>query len=357
MIFQNQKIWRTRGEVHIDHGCQRSHRIVRRDHHVMRLGYRRDLLQLQDPARQTNIGLHDVGRLFRQQLPEIMLRVQALTGRERNLHPLFERLHGVHVFHADRLFEKIGMHRFQGLGHLRRANRLEQRGMRVEGQVHIRTHCVSNSLGTLPCRTGHRVIRHGLRPGRMRRHLDRRVPILRDQRFGVFGKLRGSSAAGALIDAHAVAALASQQHVDRKARRFSGDVPQRVLDAADGGVDHRASRKAREVVHGGPEILDIARILAHQPRFEIFNGGDSRLIGADRVGLTEAEYSRVCEHFHEAEIAPARVHQKTLDVGDLQLRLAGISRGRLRHGLSLQGQSDSSTLDQKVTTFHGRYCT
>ncbi len=249
------------------------------------------------------------------------------------------------------------MGRLQRLRHLGRANRLEQRGMRVEGQVHIRTHGVAHRLGALSCRASHGVIRHGLRARRMWRHLECRVAILGDQSFGALGKLGGSSAARALVDAHSVAALAPQQHIDRKSRGLSGDIPQRVLDPAHGCVDHRASRKAREVVHSGPQVFHVAWIFAHQPSFEIFDGGDRRLIRTDRVSLTEAVYSGVGQDLDEAQIAASSVHQKTLDVGDFQLGFAGVPRRGLRHRLCLQGQSNRSTLDEKFATFHGRYCT
>ena len=75
MIFENQKVRRTRGEVHVDHGRQRPHRIVRRDHHIVRFRHARDLLQLEYPAGQADIGLHDVGRLLGQQLAEVELGV------------------------------------------------------------------------------------------------------------------------------------------------------------------------------------------------------------------------------------------------------------------------------------------
>src|SRR5205823_5127953 len=105
-----------------------------------------------------------------------------------------------------------------------------------------------------------------------------------------------------------------------------------MLDAADGCIDHRASGKAREVVHSGPQVFHIAGIFADQPSFEIFNGSDGSLIGADRVGLTKAEYSGVGQNLDEAEIAPSGVHQSALNVSDLQLGFAGITRRSLRHG-------------------------
>ena len=125
MIFQYQKIRCTRSEVDVHHRRQRSHRIVWRDHHVVRLRHRRDFLQLENSTGQADIRLHDIRRLLGHQLPEVVLGIQALTRGERNLHPLLQRLHRVHVLHADGLFEKVGMDRLQRLRHLRRANRLK----------------------------------------------------------------------------------------------------------------------------------------------------------------------------------------------------------------------------------------
>src|SRR5438093_430163 len=122
----------------------------------------------------------------------------------------------------------------------------------------------------------------------MRRHLDRRIAVLLDQTARAGGKIARRRPAGALIYAHLVTAFAADQHVDGQSRGLAGDVPKRMLDSADRGVDHRAARKAREVVHGGPEVLDIARILADQPALEIADGGDGGLVRPDRIRLAPA---------------------------------------------------------------------
>src|SRR5690349_18229995 len=107
----------------------------------------------------------------------------------------------------------------------------------------------------------------------MRRHLDRSVAVLLDQAARAGSQVARGRSAGALIHAHFVAAFAADQHVDRHSGGLARDVPQRMFDTADGGVDYGAAGEAREVVHGGPEVLDVARILADKPALEIADGG------------------------------------------------------------------------------------
>src|SRR5262249_47617733 len=151
-----------------------------------------------------------------------------------------------------------------------------------------------------------------------------------DQPLRALGESLRRRTASALVDAHLVAALAALQHVNRKPRGLACDIPQRMLDAADGGIDDRAAREAGEVVHGGPQVLDIAWILADQPRFEIFDSGDRRFVRADGIGFAPAGDALVGQNLDEAEIAAFDVDEERLDVGDLERRLARVSRRYLR---------------------------
>ena len=75
-------------------------------------------------------------------------------------------------------------------------------------------------------------------------HLQRRVVVCLHQPGGVVGQLLGRVAIDGLVDAHLVAALAAHQLVDRYAKGLTLDVPQGMLDAADGRVEHGATGEA-----------------------------------------------------------------------------------------------------------------
>ena len=224
-------------------------------------------------------------------------------------------------------------------------------GVGVETEIDVRADGVAGRFRALAGGSGYGVPGHGLRAVWMRRHLQCCVAVFRDEPLAVFGELLRGGAAGALIDADFVAALAAQQHVDGQARGFAGDVPQRVFDAADGCVDHRAAGEAGEVIHGGPQVLDVARVFAYEPAFEILDGGYGGFIGTDGVSFAPAINALVREDLDEAEIASAGVYEERLNVGDLEGRLAVVAGSRLGHGLRLQRETDGTGLE-KIAAFH-----
>ncbi len=68
------------------------------------------------------------------------------------------------------------------------------------------------------------------------------------------------------VEADPVAARTAQQRIDGHARNFAGDVPERLLDAADRGHEHRAAAPERMPVHDLPEVLYPSRVLARTRR-------------------------------------------------------------------------------------------
>src|SRR5262245_3022861 len=127
-------------------------------------------------------------------------------------------------------------------------------------------------------------------------------------------------AAGALVHPDLVARAAAEQRPYRHACRLAGDIPERMLDPAHRRVDHDAAGKARGVVHDIEEILDVAGVVADQPRLEIFDHLDRRLIRTCRIRLADPVNALVRQHLHINPVAAARSHEKGLDVGDLHRR-------------------------------------
>ena len=71
------------------------------------------------------------------------------------------------------------------------------------------------------------------------------------------------------IDQNLVAALASEQVVDRNAERLALDVPQRHVDGRDGGHGHRPSTPVGAAVEIVPDVFRLKRIAPDQARHQV----------------------------------------------------------------------------------------
>src|SRR5262249_24929792 len=121
----------------------------------------------------------------------------------------------------------------------------------------------------------------------------------------------------AYVDAHLVAATAAEQLVDRHTERLTLQIPQGLLNAADGRGNHRPTWVARAVIHEPPEVLDPMGILTDQPLLEVTDGLDGRLVRTDTVRLPRAVQVVVGQNAQEDSILAPNVHEKSLDVSDL----------------------------------------
>src|SRR5688500_11625756 len=92
-------------------------------------------------------------------------------------------------------------------------------------------------------------------------------------RQGSDAECGGGGAGAGRVAADAVAALTAGHAVDGKAGGLAGDVPQRVLDARDGGVDDRAAGEARVGVEVLPDAGDVSGVFALQPGGEVGDDG------------------------------------------------------------------------------------
>ena len=91
----------------------------------------------------------------------------------------------------------------------------------------------------------------------------------------------------AVVDPHLVAHLAAEQLVDRHARRLAGDVPERMLDGADGGAVGLERAALADLQH---HALDVGRVLADQRLAEMQHPGLE-------IGLGVLDFAKAVEAF------------------------------------------------------------
>ena len=79
-------------------------------------------------------------------------------------------------------------------------------------------------------------------------------------------------AADPAVHLHLVAHPPAQQVVDRHAEGLALDVPQGLVDAGDGAHQDRAAAIKAAAVHGLPQVVDAARVLADQEWRHLVDG-------------------------------------------------------------------------------------
>jgi len=114
--------------------------------------------------------------------------------------------------------------------------------------------------------------------------------------------------------------MRSRQVDDGLAGALAGQVPQRLLDAADRAPELHRAALGREVVIGPVgEVADVAGVAAGQVAAELAHVGDDRLIA---VGLGVAFAPAVqavggLDLDEEPVLAVPRIHDERRDAGDL----------------------------------------
>ena len=91
-------------------------------------------------------------------------------------------------------------------------------------------------------------------------------------------------AAGVGVGVGGFAALAAGELIDGHAGLAALDVPQRLVDAADGVVEHGAVLPVGAVVAGLPDVFDAVGGFAEQERLEVFLDRGLDQVGALREG-------------------------------------------------------------------------
>jgi hypothetical protein len=120
---------------------------------------------------------------------------------------------------------------------------------------------------------------------------------------------------GVGVDSHPVAGRAAQQLVDGDAERLPLDVPQGLVDAAQGRRQDGAAAVERVAVDRLPVVDDAARVLPDQRRRDLLDRGPDGQRAAFDDGLAEADDPRVGVHLEEE---PARLDEERLELRDLE---------------------------------------
>ena len=299
---------------------RRAHRcadVVRRHETPAGLGHRRDLLRFEQSAAVGDVGLDDLRRAEREQIPELGPRVQPLAGRNRDRHAARHLDECAGLVGGDRLLDPP---RRQALEVARQSGGLG----RGEPAVHFNEDLHVGSDG-VPDRLHERHRPRVLGPlqfapagaerielegpvaprrhpaGRLREHLGRPLPRVPSVGVGL----------------DPVAAGSPQQPVHRLAERLADDVPARHLHDGDGG--HLGGPGHLIIVANDPqqEVFDVEGIAPQDipvgDRLEI--RGD-RLFPIDRARLADAFESFVGPKPPEHKVPPGRAHGVGLDLSD-----------------------------------------
>ena len=162
---------------------------------------------------------------------------------------------------------------------------------------------------------------------------------LRHVLAGVVDELGDFGAARVAVAVRRLAAFPAQQLVHRQPALAALDIPQSLVHAADGVVQHRAVAPVRRVVHGLPKIVDTVSRAADEERLQIFFDGGDHQIGAlrERAAAIAVQASLIGEnlHHHEPESGGSGGdHLHVRDLGRGQSTL-GASGGFLRGGVAL----------------------
>src|SRR5713101_1242437 len=133
-----------------------------------------------------------------------------------------------------------------------------------------------------------------------------------------------TAAAQVVIKTKSVAYRSAQKLAHRLAQFFTFDIPERLIDAADGG--HIRDTAAPEVlpVHGLPEVLDAPRVLPDYQHGNVLNCAHDALGFPFERGFTPADQVRLIGFDpYEDPVAHARIYNHGRDLGDFHLRSNG----------------------------------
>ena len=133
-------------------------------------------------------------------------------------------------------------------------------------------------------------------------------------------QLREVGASGVGIAVDGLAAFAAQQLVNRQAALASLDIPQGLVDTADGVVEYGAVAPVGGIVHCLPEIVDAVGGPADEKRLEVLFDGRDDQIGAlgKRAAAVAIEPVLVGEDFDDDQPQAIGRGRDDLDVLDLR---------------------------------------
>ena len=191
-------------------------------------------------------------------------------------------------------------------------------------------------------------------------HLEPDVAVaLRHGLLRAVHDLRHFAPADAGVAGGRFAALPAQQLIDGHPRLASLDVPERLVDAADGVVQHRAVAPVGAVVAGLPGVVDPVGRLADQERLQVFLDGGNHQVGPlrERGAPVAVQSGLIGGDLDHDQPDSARLCGNHADVLDLRRR--GPAR-RPRHLLlrlhfscgDQPGQGASHRCAKNISAFH-----
>lgn len=102
-------------------------------------------------------------------------------------------------------------------------------------------------------------------------HLDTHMAVSgSDKLLDIFDHIADVVSAGMGVAVHSEAAFATEELIDRHASAFAFDVPERLVEAAEGIIEHGAVAPVGTDVSSLPDILDIVGIFAYAKVVEVF---------------------------------------------------------------------------------------
>ena len=275
-------------------GRERAVGIVGQQVDVIDFGEGGDLAAFGKTAAVAQVRLDVVGRLFFQQLAKGPAGVEALAGGDGDVDGGGDAGHFVDVFGRHRLFEEEGVELFQQAGHADGHIGAEA-AVALDEDFYI---LADGGAGGADARHGQAHIGdvqalHGMAEG-----IAFEPPKAQIHggagRVGEFSR-RLVLEEGVGVELDALAQAATHQLVDRGIQVFSFDVPQGLLDAAEGAGPDGTAAPETALVECLPEFLDAAWVAAHQLQLSdgVGHGGGMAIGG----------------HFAQAGEAGIGVHQ------------------------------------------------
>jgi hypothetical protein len=172
---------------------------------------------------------------------------------------------------------------------LHRLLRLEDLGVRVEGDLVVGAHGLAERAEILGRRAHHLAPAVGVHVDAVGAELERGQAPLAVQPVELVARGSGVRCGiDAGIDPHLVARIAAEQHVDRQADGLRRDVPQAMVDCRDPAEAEGARREARLLDEQVDQELDPPRVVPLDEAEEVVEQRKVRLVRPVVVALAPA---------------------------------------------------------------------
>ena len=166
------------------------------------------------------------------------------------------------MFGAKRLLVEIGIIRCECVGKLHGTDGLKDFRVRIEGKLPIVRRVVSELLEIVRCGGANASPSVCIRIELIGARLKGGEPPFFVQFARQVCRFDAISAADAAVDAHPVAGVPTEEHVDWQSRRLPADVPQRVIYGGNHGEPGTTGWETELLVQFHHDILNAPRVFA-----------------------------------------------------------------------------------------------